>query len=235
MVLFALGACQKDDEPLTKPVDFTQSNYQTLGTYDDFGKPNYLVSKDAITPELLSYIDNTIPQNLDLRTTNPDLLKSTVSDITITQPSDVFMTYVSSITSSTDAVAFYTYPTSQPPNSSKDIKTITYVFPNTGNGTTLQAGDKVKMGRFNVGTSIGFVLLHNGWNPNTKTLDSTAVHFCSNDVLNPEIDVALKKHAVLINYAPENKTLIAFENWDRTSEECNHDFNDVVLYTTVIP
>ena len=61
------------------------------------------------------------------------------------------------------------------------------------------------------------------------------MHFCSNDVLNPEINVNLKKHAVLIDYPAENKTLIGFEDLDRTIDLCDHDFNDVVLYATVVP
>jgi hypothetical protein len=233
-VLILVG-CKKEEKVLTRPVEFTETTYQTLGTFDQSGKPDYLLPKDAISAEMLSFINNTLPQNLDLRTTNPDLLKNTVPDIAISQQSDVFMTFVSSETVATEAVAFYTYPTNQPPATAKDIRTITYVFPNTGKGTTLQAGDKVKIGRFNPGTSIGFVLLQNAWSTVYHDLDNKAVHFCSNDVLNPEVDIALKKHAVLINYTPENKILIAFENQDRTTPECNHDFNDVVIYATVTP
>ena len=97
------------------------------------------------------------------------------------------------------------------------------------------AGDNVKIGRFAAGTSIGFVLLKNAWNTTTKTLDNDVVHFCSNDVLNPEVDPNLKKHAVLINYAAESKVLIGFENTDRTIATCDHDFNDIVIYATVTP
>jgi hypothetical protein len=234
-IAFILVACKKDEKTLTRPVEFTETTYQTLGTFDQSGKPNYLLPRDVISSEMLSFINTTLPQNQDLRITNPDLLKNTVPDIAISQQSDVFMTFVFSETVTTEAVAFYTYPSNQPPATAKDIKTITYVFPNTGNGTTLQPGDKVKIGRFNPGTSIGFVILQNAWSLTYHDLDNKAVHYCSNDVLNPEVDIALKKHAVLINYTPENKVLIAFENQDRTTPECNHDFNDVVIYATVTP
>jgi hypothetical protein len=101
--------------------------------------------------------------------------------------------------------------------------------------TGLRAGDKIKIGRFQPGTSVGFVLLQKAWNTTTKVLNNKAVHFCSNDALNPEIDPKLKKHVVLINYPSENKVLIGFEDLDRTTSECDHDFNDVVLYATVTP
>jgi hypothetical protein len=43
----------------------------------------------------------------------------------------------------------------------------------------------------------------------------------------------LKKHAVLINYASESKVIIGFEDLDRTKADCDHDFNDAVLYATL--
>lgn len=230
-----IGACKKD--PVTVPVAFTSTTYETLGTYDSSGRPNYLVTPpDAISSDMLTYISTTLVEQQDLRKTHPELLTTkAIADIAVTQSSDVYITFVSQVTTAANALGFYTYPTNTPPASAKDIKTITYVFPNMGVGTTLKPGDKVKLGRFEPGTSIGFVLLKNAWSPTAKTLDNNAVHFCSNDVLNPEVDPNLKKHAVLINYSPENKVLIGFENTDRTDSKCDNDFNDVVLYVTVIP
>jgi hypothetical protein len=39
----------------------------------------------------------------------------------------------------------------------------------------------------------------------------------------------------MLNYASESKTLLGFENTDRTSDKCDNDFNDVVFYATVAP
>lgn len=233
IIILTVFACKKD--AVTKPVEFTTTNYQTLGAYDTSGIPAYLsIPRDVISPDLQVYIKTTLPEKLDLRKTNPELLTTkAIADIAITQPSDVLITFVSQVTNSTNALAFYTYPTNTPPATPKDIQTITYIFPSVGLGSKLKAGDKVKIGRFEAGTSIGFVLLKDAWNPASKTLDNNAVHFLSNDVLNPEVDPNLKKHAVLINYIPENKLLVGFENTDRTSAQCDHDFNDVVIYATV--
>jgi hypothetical protein len=233
-VFIVADACKK--EPLTKPVEFTETTYETLSSYDTTGRPNNLLPKDRVSSEMLSYIENTLIEKSDLRTTNPELLTTkAIADLTITQPSDVFITFVSQITNSRNTLAFYTYPTNNPPASAKDIRKITYVFPSVSLGTPLQAGDKVKIGRFEVGTSIGFVIMRDSWDPITKTINNKVVHFCSNDVLNPEIDPNLKKHAVLVNYPSENKMLIGFENTDRTEKRCDHDFNDVVIYATVTP
>jgi hypothetical protein len=156
-----------------------------------------------------------------------------IGDITITQPSTVYITFVSQGGAENNAIAFYTYPTSQPPTSAKDIKKITYFFPSAGHLSPLVAGDKVNIGNFNTGTSIGFVLMEDAWQTATSSLNNDAVHFCTNDALNPEVDPHLKKHGVLINYAPENKVLIGFEDRDRTTPQCDNDFNDAVVYATI--
>lgn len=234
--LLIFNACKKKELSATQPVDFTATAYQTLGGYDSTGKPGYLLTRDTISAAMLTYINTTLPNGKDLRVTNPDLLKKpAIGDITITQSSDVYITFVKQDGGFSSSIAFYTYPTGQSPQKATEIKVITYVFPNAGGYTPLQAGDKVKIGRFNAGTSIGFVLMQKAWSTTTKSLDNTAVHFCTNDALNPETDPNLKKHAVLINYAPENKVLIGFEDTDRTTPQCDNDFNDVVIYCTVTP
>ena len=91
----------------------------------------------------------------------------------------------------------------------------------------------MKIGRFEAGTSVGFVLLQGSWNPATHTINNKVAHFCTTDVLNPETDPNLQKHAVLINYIPEKKLLVSFEDTDRTRPDCDNDFNDVVVYCTV--
>lgn len=234
-VLFAsvlLFACQK--EPKTKPVYFTSTEYKVLAPYDSStGLPNNLLH-ETVSSDLINFIKTNLPEQQDLRTTNPALLNSnTSSDLRITQKSDVYLTFVSQVTKFQNAVAFYTYQTGNPPADPKDIKTITYVLPNAGVSTALTAGDKIKIGNFEAGTSIGLVLMKDSWTPATGALNNNVVHFCYNDALNPEVNPQLKKHVVLLNYQPENKILIGFEDIDRTSSECDHDFNDVVLYATL--
>jgi hypothetical protein len=231
IAVFTFGACKKD--PVTKPVKFTSTSYQTLSTFDNTGKPNNLL-KDTISASMLEFIDTTLPDGMNLPKRHPELFSnSAIADIAITETSNVYITYVTQDGGQKNSIAFYTYPTKQPPTSAKDIQLITYVFPNAGNSTPLQAGDKVNLGSFNPGTSIGFVLMQDAWNSSTGTMNNDAVHFCSNDALNPEVDPNLKKHAVLINYTPENKILVGFEDFDRTQDGCDNDFNDVVFYCTV--
>ncbi|MDB5279326.1 MAG: hypothetical protein JWR61_4281 [Ferruginibacter sp.] len=232
--LLIIVSCKK--EAVTIPVTFTSTTYKPLGGYDSDGKPDYLVASDTISSTLRTYITNLLPESKDLRNLHPELLNAnSIADIPIHTSADVYITYVSNGTGYTNTFGFYTYTTGQSPASAKDIKNITYIFPNAGIYTTLQPGAKVHLGRFDAGISLGFVILQNGWNRNTHTIDSSAVHFCSNDILNPEVAPSLKKHAVLINYPEENKVLIGFEDIDRTSSLCDNDFNDMMFYCTVVP
>lgn len=234
IVLLSLNSCKKD--PVTKPVHFTQTTYDVLGgTYNSQGTPPNLL-KDTISPGMLNFIDTLLPNAVNLTTRHPEFFSnSAIGDITITQPSDVYITFVKEDGGYSNSIAFYTYPTGQSPTTPNDIKTITYVFPNAGHLTGLVSGDKAKLGTFTPGTSIGFVLMQNAWDTSQHNLNNDAVHFLTNDALNPEVDPKLKKHAVLVNYAPENKVLIGFEDKDRTSPDCDNDFNDVVIYATVVP
>jgi hypothetical protein len=229
--IVAVIACQKEIK--TKPVDFSATEYSALRYDSSSGKPRNMV-RETISTEMTSYIKNTLPESKDLRKVNPELLNSnTTVDLKITQKSDVFLTFVSRATKYKNAIAYYAYTTGNPPANPKDIEKITYVFPSAGSGSPLKPGDKVKIGSFEAGTSIGLVLLKDAWNPTAGTLNNAAVHFCYNDALNPEVDPKLKKHVVLMNYQAENKILIGFEDLDRTTSECDHDFNDVVLYATI--
>jgi hypothetical protein len=236
IVVLISFSCKKKDKALSIPVEFTSTTYQPLGTYNSDGTPDYLINPpDVVSSDMQTFINSILIEHSDLRPRHPELLAtSAIADIKITQASDVFITFVSQVTNATNALGFYTYNTATPPASAKDIVTITYVLPSAGLNTKLHAGDKVKIGRFSPGTSIGFVIMKNAWIAATATLDNKVVHFCSDDVLNPEVDPNLKKHAVLINYAPESKVLIGFENTDRTTTSDN-DFNDIVIYATVTP
>lgn len=234
LLILILFSCKKDKPAppaVTVPVKFTSTTYKTLSPFDASGKPETMETPDVVSAGLLNFLHTTLPEHVNLETTHPELLATTaIGDIIVTQKTELHATFVSEGAAYANAIAFYTYPTNNPPASAADIKVITYIFPNAGANTTLVAGDKVDIGSFDAGTSVGFVLMKNAWDPTIKNLDTDVVHYCSDDVLNPEVDPKLKKHAVLLNYTPESKTLIGFEDVDRTYAGCDNDFNDIVFY-----
>lgn len=230
-VLLAFSCVKKQDYDKVK---FPKTSYTVLSEYDASGKPQNLL-KDNVSPELWNFVEEKLPEGKNLTISNPELFQtSKTADITVTQSADVYVTFLRGLCYYPNSLAYYTYPTSNPPASPKDIKEIVYFFPNVGQSTPLQKGDKVKLGRFSPGTSIGFVLMQQSWDAAKRKLNNDVLHFCSHDALNPEKDPALKKHAVLFNFVPEDKVVVGFEDMLRTSEACDHDFNDVVFYCTVV-
>lgn len=220
-----------------KPVSFTTTEYTYMGTYDTLGRPlNYLLKPDSLSQELLTFIQSSLPAGENVNQTNPTLLSSN-SDLNIKAKSDVYITFVSEGASQLNSLGFYKYTTTSPPQKPADIKTISYMFPNASlqgwAGGGLIPGDKIKIGTFEAGESIGFVLMEKGWSTQTKTVTPKGNHFCSNEILNPETDPSLKKHTVLLNYPKENKILIGFEDMIRSEPSCDHDFNDIIIYATV--
>jgi hypothetical protein len=155
------------------------------------------LDRDNISTSLTAFITRSFPNGKDLRTTKPQLLtRPELAEIAITQSSEVFVTFVTQIANATSTLAFYTYLTNQPPATTKDVKTITHIFPHSGNNTPLQLGDKVKIGKFNAGTSVGFVVIQKGWDVTTNAINTKGEHFYTHDALNPEADPSLKRHAV---------------------------------------
>lgn len=234
VIAVSLVACQK--EAKTKPVYFTETTYESVAYDSTTGLPKNL-EHETVSNGLLAFAQENLREKVDIRTFNAQVYNnsSTTTDLKVTTQSNVYLTFLSQVTESTNAIAFYTYPSSTPPVSPKEIKTIKYVLPSAGVGSKLKAGDKINIGSFPAGTSIGLVLMKNAWQPANGTLNNNAIHFCYNDALNPEVDPNLKKHVVLLPYTPENKILIGFENTDRSTAQCDHDFNDIILYASINP
>lgn len=248
LLLFVLlsavyGSCKKSastgpNVPF-EPVSFKATEYKYLGSYGPLGEPlDYKLAPDTLSPTLVRFIDSILPAGQDVTKAHPDLLSSN-SDLSLTQKSDVFITFVAEGASQLNTLAFYTYPTSNPPKKSADLKNVTYMFPNASlvgwAGGGLNSGDKIKIGNFDKGMSIGFVLIEKGWDAAAGKVNTSGNHFCSNEILNPETDPNLKKHTVLVNYPKENKIFIGFEDMMRSEPSCDHDFNDIIIYATIKP
>lgn len=227
-------ACKKEPNGGSTAVKFTSTTYVSLGTTDEMGRPTYLADKDVVTNNLYTYVTGQLPEGTDVRTSHPEYLKN--ADLAVTAKSDVYITFVNEGTKHTNTVGFYQYKTGSAPTKPEDIQQITYIFPNSSLAPlgSMQRGDKVKIGTFESGMSIGFVLLDNGWDAASKTINSSAPHYCSSKELNPENRDELKPHTVLFEFAGEGKTIIGFEDLNRTDPKCDHDFNDVVVYATVV-
>lgn len=236
VLLLGVSACKKEGpNGGSTQVNFSKTEYGYLGDFDEQGRPKYLLTSDVITKEMSDFVKVELPENGDIRVSNPEYLQN--ADLVITAKSEVYITFVTEGSSYSNTVGYYSYKTGSSPRKPEDIRSVSYIFPHAqmNRGGTLKPGDKVKLGTFESGTSLGFVLLQNGWDSVNKKVNEKATHFCSNKELNPENRDELKPHTALFSYSSENKTIIGFEDVNRTLDICDHDFNDVVMYATVTP
>jgi len=232
------------------PTGYSSTNaFINTTTYPkNLGRPAYLdATGDVIDASLLSYINASLPEGSKVQDKHPEYLANTaVSTINVVKTSDVYITFVSEGAGYQSALAYYTYKTGNPPSSSSGgtllggIDKITYVFPNAsayGSGGGLKAGDKVKLGNFDAGTSIAFVLMQDAWTG--STVSTGAQKFFSDNGFNPESNSTLRKHSVVLYDDVHNLYLTGFEDCNRQTPSANvdgytsdEDFNDLVFYTT---
>ena len=218
------------------------AQYIAMGTWDSNGVPTYLTTPDVIPASLISYLNASLPEGVDVRTLHPQYLTSAAtSDLVITQTADVWVTFVSEGAGYLNSVGYYTYPTNSPPQKASDISKVYYVFPNAsfpGSGGDLKSGSKVKLGTFNAGTSIGFVLLSNAFSfSNGGTINPNGYNFFTTYACNPETVPALQRHTVTLTAPGSNGTVfcIGFEDMFRQNPACDNDFNDVIIYGSSDP
>jgi LruC domain-containing protein len=232
---------RKSNQVFSGATVFAPTTYSYMGTYDINGRPvNYLdPQKGAVTADLLSYLAESLPDRQDVRVHHPQYLSDNATEhLNIISTSDVWITFVSEGGGYNNTIGYYTYSTNNPPNVVNKITDVKYIFPNCsalGSGGNMQSGDRVKLGTFSAGTSIGFVLLQNGWSPSVKSVNTNVTKFYSDSPFNPESTSALRTHTVLLNYAKENLFIIGFEDLVRSTAGSDHDFNDVVLYANAVP
>jgi LruC domain-containing protein len=209
-----------------------------LSGYDANGYPNNLeLIRDVITTSILENINNSLPEGKPVPTWHPRYLDDTKEiNVNIVETADVWMTFVHEGAGWRNGLGFYTFPTGSDPTSIDDIDTLHVLFPNAslaGSGGSIIPGDKVKLGRFEPGTSIGFVLFANAWT-GTEVGDGYYKIFSSKN-LNPETDPLNRQHHVLLHDDENDLFLIGLEDINREQSGCDEDFNDAVFYISSNP
>ena len=215
----------------------TKVKFVPMGTTDALGRPKYLEpTGDVVGADMLQVINTSLPEAKNVALVHPQYIASgAASNIVINEKSQVWLTFLYEGAGYRNSFGYYKYPTNKPPATMQDIDTIHFVFPNAslvGSGGGMHSGDKVSIGTVDAGTTIGLVLFADGWNGSSVNYYAGGAYF-SDSRLNPEVDPALKRHTVMLQY--QNKFLIGFEDLNRESGGCDNDFNDVMVYASSNP
>ncbi len=197
------------------------------------GIPKYMETEvEPISPQMLRYVNNSLPESVPVPQNHPEYLQdNTPTTLRITKRTDVSVTFVSEGASYQNTLAYYTYPTNNKPSNADAIAKATYIFPNAsagGSGGALQSGNKVKLGTFEAGTSIGFIVLRNSWT--LSDVNTSVARYYSENAFNPETESSSKKHSIILRDNENKHFVIGFEDIIRTEQECDQDFNDIVFF-----
>lgn len=232
---FSVGSLQKNI------IKFSRK----LGTWNSSsGLPNYLISPNDVVPnQLLTDISNVLPERIAVPGRRDDLLDDATSlrFIKVIDTCEVFVTFVFEGAGYKNTLFYYTYPTNNPPATVNDIDSFYVVFPNASfnnSGGQLQTGNKVKIGNFGAGTTIAYGIAADGWKGGETGFRGITTGFgllYANKNFNPESNPSLKQHMILLNDQINNRLVMGFEDLRRDASGCDHDFNDVVFYTTANP
>jgi len=211
-------------------------------TYSNNGKPGSTVNL-TIEDALLKDINNSIFAYSREKRSDQDFLDSLeVGFLDIKEDTDVWITFIHENAGFSNTLGYYTYSTTEGDPSEIPQEDVTIVFPNAsyqrGNRGSLESGDSIYIGNIEEGTSIGFIVIANGWFSGTGNNPIGEVReeghqglYYSEYALNPESENDDKKHASIIYHEREDIFLVGMEDNKHTSYSYN--FNDVVFAVVV--
>ncbi|MDX2128642.1 MAG: LruC domain-containing protein [Chloroherpetonaceae bacterium] len=222
----------------TPTATLTALTYRFLGTWNGQGVPNYLLGRDNVSQDLLDDINASLPETRPVPTFNPQYLRDIDMNTRLQDSAEVFVTFVHEGAGWVNALGFFTYELSNPPQSLNDIDSLTLVFPNVsyiGSGGGLRSGDKVKLGNFKAGTGIGWFLVPNAWQTNTRSVlnaGSVQTKYSVKD-FNAFTTAQFRQHVILLKDESRQLLLLGFEDTSRPGGD--NDFNDAIFYVTANP
>ena len=214
--------------------DFTSVVPLTLGTWNNNGKPNYLVDslKITVSPLLKSYITTYFQEGKD-NGSSPYITDD--ADITIYKKANVTINYFGGQTGAQSVFAYYCYSaTATKEEIQKAAKNACMIFPRahkealgdySGVGVTLKYikpdGQFSEDGAFPPNTKIGFLIWNDAW-----IVDRN--RFYSTKSLNSDN----RSHTAVFGAEDENGkkyNVITMEDWSDT------DYNDIAFVITSDP
>lgn len=215
----------------------TQLRYKYLSPYNSLGVPSVMASNGLVTSQMLNFINSSVPEFQPVPIYHPNYLQQNLNtDVDIVQTSEVWLTFVHEGAGYKNSLGFYKYPTNNPPTSVSQIDTVYVVFPNASyynSGGGLHSGNRVSIGTFQPGTSIGFVCISNGWTG--SSVGDGYSRLFSDKNLNSQTNPALKQQSIMLFDNSNQQYYVCFEDIQRDQASCDNDFNDLVFYAKANP
>ena len=218
-------------------------NFYYVGDFEkgsvSSGLPYYLEPQgDDLTQAFLNDVRASLPEQRPVPTYNPQYLTTgNELDVIVNETSDVWVTFVTEGAGYKNSLGYYVFETGNPPSTVSQIDSIFVLLPNAslaGSGGQLNAGDKIKLGTFEAGKTISWVLFQNAWTANG--INVSKPKFYSRAELNTiETDPTQRQHTVQLADFSRQILLNGFEDLTRTGGGSDDDFNDLVFYVSANP
>lgn len=219
-----------------------KDNFYYMGDYSKGsgnGLPAYLEPQgEDLTQAFLNDVNASLPEQRPVPTYNPQYLTTgNELDVFVKETSDVWVTFVTEGAGYRNSLGFYVFDTNNPPSSVSEIDSIFVVLPNAslaGKGGKLYARDRIKLGTFQPGQTISWVLFQNAWASNGVNVDKPK--FYSRAEFNTiESNPTKRQHTVQLADISRQILLNGFEDLTRTGGDSDDDFNDLVFYVSANP
>ncbi|MEI7663679.1 MAG: LruC domain-containing protein, partial [Bacteroidota bacterium] len=209
-----------------------------MSSYDSQGVPgNLMPNNDPVPQQLLHDLNTALPEYRNELAYHPEYFAPSVpNNLEILAASDVFITYISEGAGWMNSLGFFTFNTNQPPTTAAQIDTIHLVFPNVsnnGSGGGLYPGNKVRLGHFAAGKSIGFALVPHGWGGSGTNVGASGDVWYSIPSFNTT-DPQMLKHLLFFNDPSRQQILFTYEDQGKY-QGADMDSNDGIFYLTINP
>jgi hypothetical protein len=220
-----------------------------LGQFNINGKSQLIdpLYFDGTVPNLVSAINNLLPERKKMHHNKLEWLNENSFDFI--NSTEVSVTFVDEGAGYRNAIAYFICDTDNKPTTIAHISECYFIFPNCskiGSGGGLFPGDTIRLPYtfdkysvgnleyitptnyvFPAGKTIGFIIYPNGWTG--VNVNKYVIPFTSSFYHNPERAEELKYHTVCLQIPNTERLLLGFEDINRESNGCDHDFNDAIL------
>ncbi|MEI7724652.1 MAG: LruC domain-containing protein [Bacteroidota bacterium] len=209
-----------------------------MSSFNSQGVPNNLMPvNDPVNQTLLHDINTALPEYKNESVAHPEYFAAGVpKNIDVLTPSDIFITYITEGAGWMNSIGFFIFNTATPPASAALIDTIHVMFPNlsnTGSSGALNPGNKIHLGVFPAGKSIGWVVVPHGWNGLGTYVGPTSDVWYSIPAFNTT-DPTMLSHMFQLKDVSRQQILLSFED-QGGYQGSDHDYNDGVFYLTINP
>ncbi|PCJ19410.1 MAG: hypothetical protein COB04_05815 [Gammaproteobacteria bacterium] len=207
---------------------FTDQSWPT-GYNQSTGTPDQITNVVGSYPSVFfDRINNALPES---EVNELFLVDDSQSNIHLEEEAEVFITFLHEGAGYKNSFGYFTYDSEAPPTTTSEVNEI-IVFANLSY-PYMAAGDRVSIGTFPAGTSIGFFLAANGFTTSTGVKTYSVPYYYTLQILNPEPTEILRRHTVLLYDDEVEEVVLGIEDLNRQSGD--NDFNDAVFSIAANP